>query len=341
MSDPSYRPSLHKHSYSAPNEAIRASEYIAVGVCRQSRAGTDPGPRPNPEENRSNASAIPRHLPTPRVPLIVPQKGCSVYSYKNSNESSGYIANPPASSSHAATEIERSTSSHLALPSRSRHRRHDSGLDMQETSAAKQTTANLVTQTPSQSNMTTSNEAGSDVSNVEQVLSESSILDGMVAALSMQDLSSGESSTPTLSRASVNDGNFEPTVAALLEVLRQWTGRTGDTSILQTLMRDISRLNTRQMRRLAQTRGVDHPELDSNASYVTSPSHTSRLPLRGNTNQPAPERAKGKQASNQVRQAVKLANNGQTNSARLRCPVFFDEESGGCKALHACIRDIT
>ena len=339
MSGPSYRPQLHKHSRSAQNEAVGPSEAMALGVSRQTRAGTDPGQRPSIND-RSHGLAVPRQLPTLRIPLIVPQKDCSTYSYNDNHESTRYTTSSQASSSRTTTERDRSAGSQLSVPTTPRHRRHDSALEIHDGTLSKETVVNMVSPTPSRSDLQrVDNSLEAASSSGDRSPEYGNRLSAMVAALDVQDL---ESSTTADITGSLDNADTDPiaSVTDLLKRLQQWTVRTGDTSVLEVLVRDIFHLDTNRVQYPVRSRGVDPPELAPNECRVAGPSNRSTLRMSSTSNQYGEERSTGKQASSQVRQAMKTAHNSQVDRTRMRCPLSFDEDSEGCRASHSCIRDL-
>lgn len=156
-----------------------------------------------------------------------------------------------------------------------------------------------------------------------------------------------KSSRLYLHEAVQDEGDQARVIDLLLRVLQRWTIRTGDTSVLQSLLRNVSLLDSSRQCHPYRTSGHPHRTNDPESSVPSTDNdvnsghtHPSALGTSNPKNHYGEGSAKEKNSTNQVRPSIKLAHMGPNNPTRLRCPLFFVEGDHGCKTLHNCIRDL-
>ena len=276
MSRQPYRQQWHKYSYSGETESL--STDIPPKPPRQIRAGTDPGRRPGSNVG-PNVSATPRHLPEPRVSLppwvTVTPVGLVSYPYKSDSEQTGGKSlSVPSSSS--TTHAYRPDASLLSVPSVAGHRRHDSAQDLDGTTSFTEAVNNVTIRNAVPENPKPASSSSTAAGHVADSPAETRVLSDLLAALHVRAPDTGGDSATNNSSPEAQQNTLKARVNILLQALQQWTVRTGDTTVLRSLLQQISDRWSNPTFTKVYPYGRDSPALSTNTDFSPGQSGSSK-----------------------------------------------------------------
>ena len=336
MSHSADKHQFHKYSYSAENEAkVGSSIFDTPTAVRPKRAGTDPG-----EVSHCNVGidelSTPRKFPTPRIELGTPYKECKGYSYIGDNST---LHSKVHSTAEMVTkpDTERRV---LSLPSTLHHVRHESTQDSASTSSPKEITNSLTPRVTEHGDSQVADPDLASTVSTSDMLAGIGKLSSLLASLNVQDGTENKESHKLASRQTMRFADVEAQVDGFLDTLQRWTMQTGDTSVLQSLSKDIAMLSSNIGFSPTQLGGQDLSIFPQHIAISSEQSPSSNAENSNTSGQNRKGNRKGKEASSQDRHDTKFAERGSKKSGKLRCPLYFGEEHQQCEKLHTFPRDL-
>ena len=339
MSRQPYRQQFHKYSYSDETEGTRTSPSTdtLLKPPRQTRAGTDPGRRPGSNVG-PNVSATPRYLPEPRVSLLT-RTVLLLFPYKSDSEQTGGKSlSVPSSSS--TTHAYKPDASLLSVPSVAGHRRNDSAQDLDGTTSFTEAMNNVTIRNAVPEDPKPASSSSTEAGHVADRPAETIVLNDLLAALHVRAPDTGDEAAPNDSSPEGQHNTLKARVNILLQALQQWTIRTGDTTVLRSLLQQISDRWSNPTFTKVHPYGRDSPALSANTDFSPGQSGSSKGWTPTATIQQGGSSAKGKKSTISGGPSTRSAVKYQTKPSKLRCPLFFVEEDYRCETLHNCIRDL-
>ena len=165
-------------------------------------------------------------------------------------------------------------------------------------------------------------------------------LSSLVAALHIQDGNADNECSELISSRTTSLADVEARVDSFLNTLEQWTTQTGDASVLQSLLRDISILSSGRATAPAQLGAQDLPGGPTSEAFRSEQQPCSNPGTPDAAGRNGEGKRAREEATNQDRPETKLAHRGSRKCGKLRCPLYFGGEGQRCETLHKFNRDL-